>query len=118
MATVLLVEDNDDAREMMALALQLGGHEVWPARHGREALALLREEGRPALILTDLMMPVMNGWELKAALVRDPDFADVPIVAVSAVPAEQLPCLYGMDLLSKPVDIDELLNLVWERCGD
>ncbi len=117
MATVLLVEDNDDVREMMALALQLGGHEVWAARDGREALALLHDRRRPALILTDLMMPVMNGWELKAELVRDPELADVPIVAVSAVPADQLPRLDGMDLVPKPVDIDELLDLVWERCG-
>lgn len=118
MATVLLVEDNDDVREMMALALQLGGHEVWPARHGKEALALLHERHRPSLILTDLMMPVMNGWELKEALRDDPEFADVPVVAVSAVSAEHLRHLDGMDFLPKPIDLDQLLDLVYERCGD
>ena len=116
MATVLLVEDNDDVREMMALALQLGGHEVWTARHGREALAVLRGRRRPDLILTDLMMPVMDGWELKAALARDRDLADVPVVAVSAVPAEYLQRTEGMQMVPKPVDIDRLLNLVGERC--
>lgn len=117
MATVLLVEDNDDLREMMALALQLGGHEVWPARHGREALALLHARPRPSLILTDLMMPVMNGWELRAALRGDPDLADVPVVAVSAVSAEHLLRLDGMEFLPKPIDIDRLLDVVCERCS-
>jgi CheY-like chemotaxis protein len=118
MATVLLVEDNDDVREMMALALQLGGYEVWSARHGKEALALLHERHRPSLILTDLMMPVMNGWELKDALMEDPALADVPVVAVSAVPTEHLQRLKGMDFLPKPIDLNQLLRLVCERCGD
>lgn len=116
MATVLLVEDNDDVREMMAIALQLGGHEVWLARNGHEALALLRERHRPSLVLTDLMMPVMNGWELKRALEEDPALAGVPIVAVSAVPPEHLHRLEGMDFLPKPIDLDELLSLVRARC--
>lgn len=116
MATVLLVEDNDDVREMMAIALQLGGHEVWVARHGQEALDLLHERHRPSLILTDLMMPVMNGWEFKDALERDPELADVPVVAVSAVPPEHLRRLEGMDFLPKPIDLEELLMLVGARC--
>jgi CheY-like chemotaxis protein len=70
MATVLLVEDDDDVREMIGRALQLGGHEVRAARHGREALALLHERHKPSLILTDLMMPVMDGWEFKDARAR------------------------------------------------
>ena len=119
MATVLLVEDNDDVREMMALALQLGGHEVWSARHGKEALALLHDgHPPPSLILTDLMMPVMNGWELRDALMEDPNLAGVPVVAVSAVPAEHLQRLEGMDFLPKPIDLNQLLQLVCERCGE
>jgi CheY-like chemotaxis protein len=116
MATVLLVEDNDDVREMMSLALQLGGHEVWSARHGGEALALLHERPLPSLILTDLMMPVMNGWELRAALRNDPELAEVPVVAVSAIPAEHIERLEGMEFLPKPIDIDRLLDVVCEHC--
>jgi CheY-like chemotaxis protein len=115
MATVLLVEDNDDVREMMALALELGGHEVWVARNGREALAILRDRPHPSLILTDLMMPVMNGWEFHAALCGDPDLAGVPVVAVSAVPIENLRNLGDLEVLPKPVDIDRLLDLVGAR---
>ena len=117
MATVLLVEDNDDLREMMALALELGGHEVWSARHGEEALRVLHERQAPCLILTDLMMPVMNGWELRAELRRDPALAEVPVVAVSAIPPEHLRRLDGMEFLPKPIDIDRLLHVVCEHCG-
>jgi CheY-like chemotaxis protein len=117
MATVLLVEDNDDVREMMALALELAGHEVWPARNGEEALRVLHERQPPCLILTDLMMPVMNGWELRAEVQRDPALADVPIVAVSAIPQEHLKRLDGMEFLPKPIDIDRLLHVVCDYCG-
>lgn len=117
MATVLLVEDNDDVRQMMATALELGGHEVWPARDGAEALNLLHERHPPCLILTDLMMPVMNGWEFRAELRRHPALADVPVVAVSAIPAEYLKRLDGMELLPKPIDIERLLHVVCEYCG-
>ena len=68
------------------------------------------------MILTDLMMPVMNGWELRAALRRDPDLADVPVVAVSAVSVEHLLRLDGMEFLPKPIDIDRLLDVVGEHC--
>ena len=64
-----------------------------------EALALLHERPLPSLILTDLMMPVMNGWELRAALRNDPELAEVPVVAVSAIPAESVvQIIWGTEL--------------------
>jgi CheY-like chemotaxis protein len=116
MATILLVEDNDDVREMMAVALELGGHTVLPAVNGREALAMLRERPHPCLILLDLMMPVMNGWELRAALQKDPNLAEIPVVVVSAVTADIAQRLGGTQYVPKPVDIDRLLDVVCEYC--
>ncbi len=116
MATVLLVEDNDDVREMMGVALQLGGHTVWPAANGHDALAMLRTRPRPCLILLDLMMPVMNGWELRSALKADPDLASIPVVVVSAVTAEVAQRLGTTEYLPKPVDIDHLLDVVCMYC--
>ena len=113
MATVLVVEDNDDVREMMAVALELGGgHVARTAANGLEALARLHEGPRPAVILADLMMPMMSGWELRAVLREDPEFREIPFVIVSAVMMEGIEAVGRARSLSKPVDIDAMLRLV------
>ena len=117
MATILLVEDNDDVREMMLVALQLEGHAVWTARNGSEALEVLKDRPAPCLILMDLMMPVMNGWELRKALKADPKFSEIPTVVISAVTPDVATRLSATEYLAKPVDIDRLLGLVCEHCG-
>jgi CheY-like chemotaxis protein len=61
------------------------------------------------------MMPVMNGWEFRDALMKDPDLSTIPVVVISAVTGE-LAHLGGAEYLSKPVDIDRLLDLVGEHC--
>ena len=116
MATILLVEDNDDVREMMAVALQLGGHTVWPASNGHDALTMLRTGPHPCLILLDLMMPVMNGWEFRSAVQADPKLSSIPVIVISAVTAEVAQRLSGTEYLPKPVDIDQLLDVVCEYC--
>lgn len=114
MAKILLVEDNDDVREMMAMALEFGGHVVSSAANGRDALNMLQAGHRPGLILVDLMMPVMNGWEFRAALQEDPELSALPVVVVSAVTAENAKELGSTRCMSKPVDIDRMLELVGE----
>jgi CheY-like chemotaxis protein len=116
MATILLVEDNRDVREMMSVALELDGHTVWAAGHGLEALAVLQRR-RPDLVLLDLMMPVMNGWELRSEMARDSRFAEIPIVIVSAVSADVVQRLGNDTHLSKPIDLDRLLDVVREQSG-
>jgi CheY-like chemotaxis protein len=116
MAAVLLVEDNDDVREMMALALELAGHDVVLAANGREALVRLRERPRPCVILLDLMMPVMNGWEFRQALYSEPALRDVPVVVVSAVNEDLARQAGATAYLPKPIDIDRMLEIVAENC--
>jgi CheY-like chemotaxis protein len=116
MSTVLLVEDNDDVREMMTLALQLAGNRVVTAANGREALHLLHERPPPCVILLDLMMPVMDGWEFGAAVRRDSRLSDIPIVVVSALTEEMADHLGAADYLPKPIDIERLLEVVCEHC--
>jgi CheY-like chemotaxis protein len=116
MATILVVEDNDDVREMMALALQLNGHDVRLAANGRDALAQLQAGVKPNLILMDLMMPVMTGWELRAALNDDPRARDIPVVVISALPTESVERLHDTVYVGKPVDIDRLLEMVGSYC--
>ncbi len=116
MAAVLLVEDNDDVREMMALALQLAGHDVVLARNGREALARLDDHPRPCVILLDLMMPVMNGWEFGRLLRAAPGLSDVPLVVVSALAEELARQVGARAYIAKPADIDRILDIVAEVC--
>jgi CheY-like chemotaxis protein len=112
---VLLVEDNEDIREMMALALQLAGARVVCASNGREALATLENRRAPDIILLDLMMPVMNGWEFSAALRDDERLAKVPIVVISAMGEPGAASLRPAEFIPKPVDIDRLLDVVAEH---
>jgi CheY-like chemotaxis protein len=116
MATIMLVEDSADIREMMAAALQLAGLRVLTASNGQAALTMLRDRPPPCLILLDLMMPVMDGWELDAALKRDPRLASVPVIVVSALSEDMASPVGAMDYLAKPVDIDKLLEVVCEHC--
>ena len=115
---VLVVEDNEDIREMMALALQLAGACVACASNGREALAILKARPAPNLILLDLMMPVMNGWELSAALERDEVLSKVPIVVISAMGEAGAAGLHPAEFIAKPVDLDHLIDVVSEHCSD
>jgi CheY-like chemotaxis protein len=116
MADILVVEDNDDVREMMALTLELEGHKVATAVNGLDALAKLHHGTKPSLILLDLMMPVMNGWDFRRALAREPDLRDVPVVVVSAATGDMMRRTEAAAYLPKPLDMDELLHVVGDVC--
>lgn len=115
MSTILVVEDNDDVRDMMTVTLELEGHEVYTAANGRQALAQLENGIRPCVILLDLMMPVMNGWEFRAALQRDQRFSDIPIVVISAAGGE-IVSQPSEPFIPKPIDVDTLLDVVCDFC--
>jgi CheY-like chemotaxis protein len=115
MSTILVVEDNDDVREMMTVTLELEGHEVHTAANGRQALAQLENGVRPCVILLDLMMPIMNGWELRSALQRDPRFKDIPIIVISAAGGDLVSQTAGA-FIPKPIDVDTLLDVVCDYC--
>ncbi|WP_437744671.1 response regulator [Sorangium sp. So ce1504] len=116
---ILVVEDDLDIRSILTQLLAFEGYDVEEAADGAEALALLRRDAPPALILLDLMMPVMDGWQLRAELQRDPALASIPVVIVSAdVRVEQEASrLRVAGLLKKPLQIEPLLELVHRICG-
>jgi len=117
--TVLIVED--DVRNVFALTsvLEPKGARVVIARNGREALAALAKEPRVDLVLMDTMMPEMDGLEATREIRKDPRWARLPIIAVTAkaMPDDHQKCLAAgaNDYLAKPLDIDVLLSLlrVW-----
>jgi two-component system response regulator MprA len=107
--SVLIVEDDRDIRECIADALEVEGYSVALAGNGREALEKLRAGVRPELILLDLLMPVMSGWEFRHEQLADPLLSGIPVVVVSAsVPGGLRPDRH----LSKPFGVDELLEVV------
>lgn len=117
MANILVVEDNDDVREMMAVTLELEGYAVSTAINGRDALNKLQTGDKPSLILLDLMMPVMNGWEFQRARENDPVLKQVPVVVVSAATSEQMHQTDADAYLPKPLDMDELLLVIGTFCN-
>lgn len=112
--TVLLVDDNDDAREALAFLIEQDGGEVVQARNGREALRLLEQGLRPCVILLDLMMPQLDGWAFRGEQRKLPGAEDVPVVIYSASPTVEADAR-ALDVagwLQKPLDFDELLATV------
>jgi CheY-like chemotaxis protein len=108
--TVLIVEDDEQVRDAIAEALRDEGYTVQIASNGREALDALRgAPQQPRLILLDLMMPVMDGWEFLREREREPSLAEIPVCAVSA--AEQLP-RDVQHAIRKPFRLDDLLRVV------
>jgi CheY-like chemotaxis protein len=105
---VLVVEDNDAMRDAFRDLLEDAGYVVRVARHGEEALAILRREPISVVVL-DLRMPSMDGREFRRLQLDDPAIADVPIVVVTA---ERNAALDDLVVLRKPFDLDELLDEV------
>jgi CheY-like chemotaxis protein len=114
---VLIVEDDEDLREMMAQLLSLEGYRTATVANGREALEYLHEASRPQVILLDLMMPVMDGWEFRRQQQADPILAPVPVIVLSALDQGRASNLEANAFLKKPLDFDRLLSLVRGYCG-
>jgi CheY-like chemotaxis protein len=103
---VMVVDDDEDWRELVVQFLRDAGFEAVGASHGREALARIRGGLAPDLLVIDLEMPVMTGWELRRELLRDPALAGLPVLVASSAdpgPLAADPCLAkpygGADLL-------------------
>jgi CheY-like chemotaxis protein len=115
---ILIVEDDADLRDMMAQLLTLEGFKTETVANGRDALEYLQKGDPPDLILLDLMMPVMDGWEFRRRQREDPALADVPVVVLSALDQTRAADLGGTAFLKKPLDFDRLLELVRQHCRD
>jgi CheY-like chemotaxis protein len=112
---ILVVEDDEDIREAVQDALERRGYQVLTAGDGRQALAALRgADPLPAVILLDLTMPVMSGWEFMAEQEKEPALAAVPVVVMSAVPNlhAQPDAIKWAGILTKPVALGILLETV------
>ena len=105
-----------DLREMMAQLLTLEGFRAASVANGKEALQYLTAGHNPEVILLDLMMPVMDGWEFRRRQQADPNMSDVPVIVLSALDQSRTRDLHADAFLKNPLDFDRLLELVHEYC--
>jgi CheY-like chemotaxis protein len=104
---ILVVDDDQAIRETISEVLRDEGYEVVCAENGLQALSVLHKGKRPDVVLLDLMMPVMSGWEVLEQLQANTDLCRIPVVVVSAMTAPGV-----RDHLAKPIDLDRLLTTV------
>ena len=114
--TVFIIEDDPDTRDMLGKFLELEGYQVETAVNGRQALDRLQDGIDPAVILLDLMMPVMDGWQFRRHQVADSRLSKIPTIVVSAAGRDRISQVSADAYLAKPIDMDELLTRVSEFC--
>jgi CheY-like chemotaxis protein len=108
--TILLVEDDPATRGAIKMVLEWEGYRVDCAANGQEALGRMLAGERPALILLDLNMPVMDGRQLRQEIQRDPSLSSIPIVTVSA--ARDADTIESASFVRKPFEPAELLEAI------
>lgn len=113
--SILVVEDDKFISADLELLLSSEGYSVACANNGDEALSILqRSNSLPSIVLLDLMMPVMDGWEFRAAQIRDPRLASIPVVVMTAdgQAAEKAKKMNAKGFVQKPFDIELLLKVI------
>ena len=113
---VLVVEDDQDLRDALRDALALEGYRVVGAANGADALRHLESGSRPCLILLDLMMPVMDGWEFRRVVLGNPTLADIPVVVMTAAGARRAEGIAATQVLEKPLEMDTVVDIVQTHC--
>jgi CheY-like chemotaxis protein len=117
--TVLVVDDDLSVRTALKELFETEGYEVEMAANGRAALTHLRGGLRPCVILLDLMMPIMDGWDFRAEQLADPELRDIPVFILTAVgfSAETVRAQFGdIPFVPKPPAHEGLLEMVRRVC--
>jgi CheY-like chemotaxis protein len=113
-AKLLIIEDDEAARTALGDIFDYEGYPVALCSNGQEALEYLHHQPLPALIILDLQMPVMNGWQFCHERSKDAALASVPVVVITAF---QSPANLDVDeVMRKPVDLERLMNTVRHYC--
>jgi two-component system chemotaxis response regulator CheY len=113
---LLIIEDDPDLGDVLCRVLSLSGYRAARATDGLVALEMLRKEDLPDVILLDMMLPRMNGWEFRRAQLEDKRLKDIPVIVLSAV-AETVEPIPVARRLRKPVDLDTLFSAIEEVSG-
>lgn len=110
--SILVVDDDTDLRETLGELLDEEGYATRLFENGRTALDFLRGGGRPRLILLDLMMPEMNGWQFREEQLKDAALRDIPVVVMTASRGFDGHDIAAQEVLYKPIGLGELMNAV------
>jgi CheY-like chemotaxis protein len=114
--TVLVVEDEEDARNTLMQILEYEGLAVVGSANGKEALDYLSSGEQPCLIIMDIRMPIMDGTEFRTALLDDPRLVKIPVIVVTAMDPSAAAGLSALRVMRKPVDIEALLTVIRQNC--
>ena len=110
--TIMVVEDDDDVREAVVLLLEAQDYTIEAHSNALDALAALRGGALPDVILLDLNMPEMDGWEFRVQQKRDPSWASIPVIAISADSSAKAAAIDAHAYMTKPVEPQELLDTI------
>jgi CheY-like chemotaxis protein len=113
----MVVDDNPVCRDVLGILLRGEGYAVWEAANGRQALERLRAGPPPGLIVLDLDMPVVDGPTFRAAQLRDPALADIPVVVLTGGSSPGDAAMRDIaGYMVKPANLDEVLSQVRRFC--
>lgn len=113
---VLIVEDDALVRESLQMVLEAYDFSVLSASNGKEALDILKSGTAVCLVLLDIMMPVMNGWDFLEAKAADEKLAEIPVVILSAADARHPVAKLAVSFLPKPISVDSLVHVLQKYC--
>jgi two-component system, chemotaxis family, chemotaxis protein CheY len=109
---VLVVDDDPDIREIIELALSSNGYRVVTAVDGRGCLRRLREPERPCIVLLDMMMPDLNGWDVCDAMAKDAALSSIPVLILTGNSQIRDKELGDVPVLRKPIELRALLDAI------
>jgi CheY-like chemotaxis protein len=119
MTTILVVDDEPLIAMALEAVLEDAGYQVATAANGQQGLEQLAKMPRPELVLLDMMMPIMNGPTMLAAMAADPNLSGIPVIVLSSLPEEAVRArAKGVAaILRKPYTVDEILNVITRVLG-
>jgi len=113
--TILVVDDDPSVGDALKRFLEREGYSTVCANDGREALEILQQGTLPSVLLVDLVMPMMSGWELIERLKRDHSLSRIPVVVISAYPRVVAPAKLrhiNLPVVGKPFQMDDLMDTI------
>lgn len=113
--TILIIDDDEAIRLALQAVLEKENFTVFAAANGQEGLELLGNIPQPCLILLDLMMPVLDGWEFLEIRKKDENISKIPVVVISAF-SDQAKKINADGFLKKPIDINQFLEMINKFC--